>query len=54
MTRLSSIKFVHVPLKTIAADAPITAKNGEYSGLPDDILSHTVQINIKILKGKTP
>lgn len=31
---------VQLPLKTMAAEAPITAKKGEYSGLPsDDILA---------------
>lgn len=30
-----------LPLNTIAAEAPITAKKGEYSGLSEDILQDT-------------
>lgn len=33
-------ELVYLPLKTMAAEAPITAKKGEYSGLSsEDILA---------------
>lgn len=36
----ANVSVVNVPLKTMAAEAPITAKKGEYSGLSsEDILA---------------
>lgn len=43
-----------LPLKTIAADAPITAKNGEYSGLSADILQMLQWDVQKVIKNFYP